>query len=137
GGMHRRETIEELARRYEQALAEVIGHCAEAVGYTPSDFELAGLSQAEVDELFGQQRGIEDVYPLSPMQQGMLFHSLYEPEGGANTVQTSYGIEGEFNEAAFEQAWQRVIEQYSVLCTSFIWGGVAEPLLVCHCAVEL
>ena len=60
-GVHRRETIEELARRYEQALAAVIEHCAAAVGYTPSDFELARLTQAEVDELFGGQRGIEDV----------------------------------------------------------------------------
>ena len=49
---------------------------------TPSDVVLSGLSQSELDVLRLDWRAIEDVYPLSPMQQGMLFHALRDGESG-------------------------------------------------------
>jgi hypothetical protein len=59
-------------------LREIIEHCAApgAGGRSPSDFPLARLDQATVDVLVGDGRGVEDVYPLTPMQAGMVFHGL-------------------------------------------------------------
>ena len=55
----------------------------EAGGYTPSDFPLAGLDQAALDRAASaDDRGVEDLYPLTPLQQGMLFHSLYTAGAG-------------------------------------------------------
>ncbi|NAS64460.1 hypothetical protein CVE36_29100, partial [Pseudomonas syringae pv. actinidiae] len=73
--VYQASTIDTLARRYEQALTTLIEYCiAGHQGVTPSDFPLAHLTQAQLDALPIAAGEIEDVYPLSPMQQGMLFH---------------------------------------------------------------
>jgi amino acid adenylation domain-containing protein len=76
------------------------------------------------------QKNIEDIYPLSPMQQGMLFHSLLAPESGAYIVQSCYEIQGNLNRTAFEQAWQQVINRHSILRTAFVWENLEKPLQV-------
>ena len=71
----------ELARYIEQGLLSVIAHCRE-VGkgdYTPSDFPLATVSQATLDE-WQARYAIESLYPSTAMQKGMLFHSLLDRE---------------------------------------------------------
>jgi len=50
--------------------------------YTPSDFPLAHLNERQLAQLQRTAGPIEDLYPLSPMQEGMLFHSLYGSDGG-------------------------------------------------------
>jgi alpha-ketoglutarate-dependent taurine dioxygenase len=73
---------------------------------------------------------IEDIYPLSPMQQGMLFHTLYEPRSGAYVMQVTGTAPGGFNLAAFKSAWERLIAHHPVLRTSFVWERRDEPLQV-------
>ncbi|GAA3883407.1 non-ribosomal peptide synthetase [Saccharothrix violaceirubra] len=67
------ESVEELARRWLAALDEVAD-----TGRTPSDFPLAALTQSEVD---GLGDDVLDVWPLTPLQQGMAFHALLDDEG--------------------------------------------------------
>ena len=76
------------------------------------------------------QRNIEDIYPLSPMQQGMLFHTLYAPESETYIELTSCTLRGPLDTAAFAQAWQRVMDRHPILRTSFIWDDVDEPVQV-------
>src|ERR1700704_6319397 len=66
-------------------------------------------------------RNLEDIYQLAPMQQGMLFHSIYSPDSGTYFEQSLFTIKGDLNISAFEQAWQRVVERHSILRTSFLW----------------
>ncbi len=73
---------------------------------------------------------IEDIYPLSPMQQGMLFHSLYAPNSGVYIIQVSFEIHGNLDIAAFKQAWQVAIDKHPVLRTAFVWEKVEKPLQV-------
>ncbi|MBC1218684.1 amino acid adenylation domain-containing protein [Nostoc sp. UCD121] len=80
---------------------------------------------------------IENIYELSPVQQGILFHNLYESESGAYFVQLSYGLRGMLNIAAFERAWERVVAHHSPLRTSFHWEGLDKPLQVVHKQVQL
>ena len=95
--MHRRDTVAGLAQGFIEALRMLIRHCQspEAGGYTPSDFPTMRLSQQELDELMitlsesgrtrramSSRNNIEDIYPLAPMQQGILFHTLYAPASG-------------------------------------------------------
>ncbi|MBG1263425.1 condensation domain-containing protein, partial [Nostoc commune] len=80
---------------------------------------------------------IADIYELSPMQQGMLFHTLYAPNSGIYFEQRSCVIRGHLNLTAFHQAWQRVVERHSVLCTAFHWQELEKPLQVVHSDVKL
>ncbi len=73
---------------------------------------------------------VQDIYPLSPMQQGMLFHSLYAPESGMYTEQLACTLHGDLDVSAFESAWQRALDHHPVLRTAFVWEGVDEPLQV-------
>jgi amino acid adenylation domain-containing protein/non-ribosomal peptide synthase protein (TIGR01720 family) len=137
--LHRRITIERLATFFIEELRSLISHCLspEAGGYTLSDFPLARLSQAALDDLYATDRDVEDVYPLSPMQQGMLFHSLFAPASGVYVEQLSCPLRGELNIPAFERAWRQVLDRHPALRTSFLWEGLDEPHQVVHRHVEL
>jgi amino acid adenylation domain-containing protein len=69
----------------------------------------------------------EDSYPLSPMQQGMLFHTLYSPPSRVYIRQFVCALHEDLNVPAFKQAWQRVVERHPILRTVFRWKGLDEP----------
>ena len=79
-----------------------------------------------------KDKNVEDVYRLSPMQRGMLFHSLYAPEAGEYVVQFAYTLEGRLDTAAFARAWQAVVDRHPILRTSFHWEGLAKSVQVVH-----
>jgi amino acid adenylation domain-containing protein/non-ribosomal peptide synthase protein (TIGR01720 family) len=138
-GTHRRETVERVAQWHLEELRELIAHCSEegAGGYTPSDFPLAGLDQAELDALLGSRRGVEDLYPLSPMQEGLLFHALY---GGSHAyhVQIAQRMQGDLDTGLFRRAWQEAVNRHAFLRTSFVsGGGLRRPLQRVESAVEV
>src|SRR5262249_36885398 len=112
--LHEQETIERVAGYYREELEQLIAHCLsdEAGGYTPSDFPLSRLSQKEIDELTREDLEIEDIYPLTPMQEGILFHSLYEPGSGVYVEQLGYTVEGELDVEALGRAWQKVLDRH-------------------------
>jgi len=78
----------------------------------------------------------EDAYPLSPLQQGMLFHSVYAPESGTYVTQVSCRL-GEIDPAAFEAAWQKAADRHAVLRTAFVWKKTEQPLQVVGRRVKL
>jgi amino acid adenylation domain-containing protein len=80
---------------------------------------------------------IEDLYPLSPMQQGMLFHSLLSPQAGVYVPQIVLTLEGKIDPEAFRQAWQQAIAQHPALRTAFQWENRDQPFQVVYRQVEL
>src|SRR6266478_6357907 len=82
-------------------------------------------------------KNVEDIYPLSPMQHGLLFHSLYVPESGFYVLQLSCTIRAGLNVAAFNEAWQKIIPRHPILRTAFIWEGIDEPLQLVRQKVQL
>jgi hypothetical protein len=140
--VHRRESIEALVGEYERALGEVVEHCTQegAGGHTPSDFPLAGLTQAQLERVAagaGAGGRVEDIYPLSPLQQGILFHTLYAPDSALYLEQVNCTLHGRLDVEAFERAWRRVGERHAVLRTSFVWDGLERPLQVVHRSAAL
>ena len=83
------------------------------------------------------KKNIADFYPLSPMQQGMLFHSLYAPESGVYVEQVSCLLQGDLDSAAFIRAWESLLQRYDILRTGFIGEGLKEPVQVVHRRVTL
>ncbi|MGA9379612.1 MAG: condensation domain-containing protein, partial [Phormidium sp.] len=149
--LHQWETIEKIAEEFGATLREIITHCLapENGGYTPSDFPLVQLTQQQLDgvivSLFntaGQEReidwrNVEDIYPLSPMQQGMLFESLYAPNSGVYFEQITCSLNGNLDIKIFEQAWQQVVAHNSIFRTAFIWESLPEPVQVVLRKVEV
>ncbi|MBX9257864.1 amino acid adenylation domain-containing protein [Desmonostoc muscorum CCALA 125] len=81
-------------------------------------------------------KSIEDFYPLSPTQQGILFHSLYAPDSAVYCEVFSCNIQGELNISAFKQAWEQLLERHPILRTSFVWEGLKEPAQIVHKQVK-
>jgi amino acid adenylation domain-containing protein/non-ribosomal peptide synthase protein (TIGR01720 family) len=129
---HLRSTIERLAAGFGQSLRELIEHCRkeESIGYTPSDFPLARLDQGTLDELASEAEPVDDIYPTTPLQSGLLFESLYDSESSTYFEQVSCTFEGPFDVAAFRKAWGRVMERHGVLRSAFRWSGLKEPVQV-------
>ena len=73
---------------------------------------------------------IEDIYPLSPLQQGMLFHTLYAPESEVYFEQLSCALRGALDKDALRRAWQSVIDRHTILRTAFFWERREKPLQV-------
>ncbi|WP_315752519.1 MULTISPECIES: non-ribosomal peptide synthase/polyketide synthase [unclassified Bradyrhizobium] len=132
---YRRATIERLAACYSAALRELVAHCTSGVhGLTPSDVPLSGLSQPELDLLGASRdwRDIEDIYPLSPMQQGMLFHALRDGDSGNYVSQIAVDVSGA-DAARLRAAWQAVTARHAVLRTAFVWKELSgAPQQVVH-----
>jgi natural product biosynthesis luciferase-like monooxygenase protein len=66
-------------------------------------------------------------YPLSPMQQGLLFHHLAAPHSGVDFEQIVFRLREELDLAAFDRAWERLVARHDVLRTVFRWEGIEEP----------
>ena len=128
------QTIETLALAYVTELDALIGHCLshEAGGLTPSDFPLAGLSQEQLDALPVAAERIEDVYPMTPMQEGMLLHTLLEPGTGLYYMQDRYRINSALDPQRFARAWQAVIARHEALRASFCWSVGEAMLQIIH-----
>nr|HDS0967461.1 AMP-binding protein [Pseudomonas putida]HDS0993876.1 AMP-binding protein [Pseudomonas putida] len=135
--MFRDETVQALAQAYTEELEAVVAHCVqrEHQGATPSDFPLAGLNQAQLDSLPIALSEVEDIYPLSPMQQGMLFHTLYEQGEGHYLNQMRVDVKG-LDVARFQQAWQAAVDRHEVLRASFV-TTFEQPLQVIRRQVEV
>ncbi|MFJ5534654.1 non-ribosomal peptide synthase/polyketide synthase [Streptomyces sp. NPDC093261] len=131
-GRHRRETVAALADGMLRALEEIVAHCTlpEAGGRTPSDFPLARLDQAALDRVVGDGRAVADLYPLTPMQAGMLFHSLMDPDGRTYVNQVQLVLSGVTDPHALAEAWQRTADANAILRTRLVWQETAEPLQV-------
>lgn len=75
-------------------------------------------------------------YPLSPLQQGILFHHLYAPQSGVY-IELVIRLHENLNVPAFERAWQAIVERHTVLRTSFEWVGLDQPRQKVHKRVNL
>ncbi|KAF7767618.1 hypothetical protein PCIT_a3671 [Pseudoalteromonas citrea] len=116
----------EFAHLFEQAIGDVIDHCTDAqIRFTPADVPLLTMSQVELDELPIPQPLVSSIYPLTAMQQGMMFHSMAE-QSAAYLNQLRLDITG-LDVARFKAAWQLVVERHDALRSGFI-SASKEPL---------
>ncbi|MFP2896581.1 amino acid adenylation domain-containing protein [Corallococcus sp. 4LFB] len=137
--LHHAATIESLARRFVHHLRALISLRAseDARRFSPGDFPLAGLSRQSLEPLLRQTGpDLEDLYPLSPTQQGMLFHARLAPGGGHYFEQLTWAIRP-LDVAALKQAWEAVVAREPVFRTRFVWEGLEQPLQGVSPKVEL
>ncbi|MBE0342183.1 hypothetical protein E4V51_14890, partial [Paenibacillus sp. 28ISP30-2] len=132
------ENVENFAQLLRESLQEVIVHCAskERSELSPSDVLFKGLRLEQLEQLTEQMASVgelENVYALSPMQKGMLFHSLMEPESGAYFQQASFDQKGSFDVAVFRKSLDLLTQRHEALRTNFHMfetGHSQEPLQI-------
>ena len=84
-----------------------------------------------------QDQNIQSIYPLSPMQQGLLFHTLLAPNSGVYFHQILYTLTGSLKETVFQSAWQQAVDRHEALRSLFVWEGQEKPLQVVRRRVTL
>jgi arthrofactin-type cyclic lipopeptide synthetase C len=101
---------------------------------TPELLPLVALDQATIDRIVasvpGGARNVQDIYPLAPLQTGILFHHLSAAQGDPYVLQAQFAFADEQRLQAFTTALHRVIERHDILRTSLFWEGLDEPVQV-------
>lgn len=82
-------------------------------------------------------RPIEEIYPLSPLQSGLLYHSLNEPQSDAYFHHAACELHGDLDVEAWKRSWQQIIDRHPILRTAFIWEQRDEPFQVVYRQVQL
>ena len=133
GALLSEEAVSDLAHDWFRALEALVRHAAEpsAGGHTPSDFPLVALSQAAVERLEAQYPKLEDILPLSPLQEGLLFHALYDTQApDVYGVHLVLDLEGPLDAQALHAAAEALLERHANLRASFVHDGLSWPVQV-------
>ncbi|GGX08656.1 non-ribosomal peptide synthase/polyketide synthase [Aquimarina muelleri] len=130
-------TIESLSYSYKNYLADIISHCITVAipEKTPSDYGVS-LSLSEYDLVqeyiknSEDNREVDDIYHLSPMQEGMLFHHLFDDSKQAYCIQSIFDLEGELDTTLFEKSINKLCERHEIFRTGFFNDGISHPVQI-------
>jgi amino acid adenylation domain-containing protein/non-ribosomal peptide synthase protein (TIGR01720 family) len=139
-GNHLEESaVRELASFWQRALESIVYHTCQRGngGHSASDFPLLSLSLRQVERIEAAFPALVDILPLSPLQEGLLFHSLYRTGADVYTVQTNLELEGEVFPERLRQAIEVLLMRYPNLRVSIYREGLEQPVQVVPSAVEL
>ncbi len=134
--LHNQQAMQDLAAAFKQAVSTLLCHCLDPNQgrWTPADFPLCQLSAADLDQ-WQQQQQITDIYPSTPMQQGLLFHS--EVDRSAYVSQLMLHLEAGVDLACLQAAWQAVVDTHSIFRTQFVRSEDGDLLQLVKPQVEL
>lgn len=125
-----KKRISNLLDNYKKSLIDIINHCKNLPQkiLTPSDFTYKKLTLDQVDKLCAEFN-IDDIYKLTPLQEGILFHSLYNPSS-SYVIQSLASLSGNLNIEGLKNSFDKILERYDVLRTVFVYENVDCPLQV-------
>ena len=138
GDLFASPTLSSLATAVREESLQVVvppnGIPAECAEITPEMLPLVELTAAEIAGLVGAVPGgaanVQDIYPLAPLQEGMLFHHMLGGEGDPYLGRSTYQFESRERLDAYLGALQSVIERHDILRTAMLWEGLTEPVQV-------
>ncbi|MFI7129277.1 amino acid adenylation domain-containing protein [Nonomuraea sp. NPDC050153] len=129
-------TGEDVATIGEHYLAALNGLAAlDRGGHSPSDFGAVALTQADVDALDGP--ALRDILPLTPLQEGLYFHSVFDDDSAGSYVeQQIMTLDGEVDADRLAAAATRLLELYPNLAARFVALADGRVVSVLESGVE-
>ncbi|PBP34939.1 non-ribosomal peptide synthetase, partial [Pseudomonas syringae] len=108
---------------------------------TPDLLPLISLTQAQIDRVAkdvpGGAANVQDIYPLAPLQAGILYHHISAEQGDPYTLKALFGVSDRARLDAFSGALQCVINRHDILRTAVLWEDLDEPVQVVLRQAEL
>ncbi|ORX93211.1 amino acid adenylation [Basidiobolus meristosporus CBS 931.73] len=135
--------VEQWADAWKESLVEIVKHCRDSRNGHPtkSDLPLLSMSQPQITALINSLdrngfsgRDIEDLYPCTPLQSGLLMKTIDDPS--AYMVQSATTVIGELDPMRFQQAWQQVVNHQAILRTTFLVGSAPQDVQLVRRAVS-
>ncbi|MDO6428948.1 amino acid adenylation domain-containing protein [Flavitalea sp. BT771] len=143
------ETVKQLAEGYMEKLRVLIDHCGQQreTVYTPSDFGLGhAVGNHELSrflegrtwrgELRREVLREQSIYGLSGLQEGILFHGIYDKHSSAYALQFSCAL-GEVDVDLFRRSWELLLARHSILRSGFHYAELSVPVQCVYRDVEL
>src|SRR4029450_136669 len=133
-------TLEGLAAQVSQQGAQITVPAnlitADCQKITPELLPLISLTQEEIDQLVCQVPGgtsnVQDIYPLAPLQEGILFHHLMEQQGDPYLLPTLLAFDTRERLEGFLSGLNSLIERHDILRTAMVWEGLSQPVQVVY-----
>ncbi|NMN96346.1 amino acid adenylation domain-containing protein [Nocardiaceae bacterium YC2-7] len=125
--------VTELADHWMDALTALAAHTQTpgAGGLTPSDVNLVQVRQRDLESFESRFAGVVDVWPLAPLQSGLLFHALLaDASVDMYSIQMVLDLAGVVDAARLRGAAQGVLDRYANLRTAFVADSAGEPVSV-------
>ena len=136
--IHGRATIARLMQRFSAELETLLSHLQDAAagGFTPADFPLARLNQAELDAQHARWWSkVDDVYRLTPAQHAILVDVLRDPTAGYYVPQL-HAVVATLDARRLEQSLAHVVQRHSALRSGIFWSGLEQPVQAVFSRVE-
>ncbi|MCU0289996.1 MAG: condensation domain-containing protein, partial [Acidobacteria bacterium] len=123
-------TMADLNSNFQFELQRIIAFCAakEKREFTPSDFTYKGLSIENVNRLIALYPDVEDIYTLTPMQEGMLYHALVDASSTSYFEQISYRLQGELDISLAEKSMHELFKRHDIIRTAFVHENTDRPV---------
>ncbi|WP_459546692.1 amino acid adenylation domain-containing protein [Nocardia sp. X0981] len=132
--------VTEFMRLWRAAMIALAHHATRpgAGGLTPSDLDLVELDQAEIDRLQARYPGLEDIWPLTPLQTGLLFHAqLAGGDSDVYVVQLCLELGGRVDANRLRRAVRALAGRHPNLRAAFVRDGAGNPVQVVHRHVDV
>ncbi len=95
---------------------------------------LANLDQEAIERIVASVPGgvanVQDIYPLAPLQEGILYHHVSAQQGDPYVMQAQFAFASEERLEAFAEALRGVIARHDILRTAVLWDGLEQPMQV-------